>query len=267
MAPAPGSFIWYELMTTNANAAAKFYGDVVGWKISAQPVAGQPQGRDYRMIVRDDGGNAGGVLQLTPEMVKGGAQPLWLGYLHVKDVDATVAAMQADGGQLLMPKMTLPVGEIGMVTDPMGTPFYVMAPVPPPDKPDYASDVFDEKAEQRVRWNELGSPDLARAKAFYAKHFGFAFNETMPMGELGDYCFVDHGGRRIGAIMQKPPQSPIASWQFYFGVPSVKAATRAIEAGGGSILMAPHEVPGGDWVTVATDPQGAPFGIVGPRGD
>jgi predicted enzyme related to lactoylglutathione lyase len=50
-------------------------------------------------------------------------------------------------------------------------------------------------------------------------------------------------------------------------VPSVAAARRAIEAGGGSILLAPHEVPGGDWITVATDPQGAPFGVVGPRGE
>ena len=36
MSNAPGSFIWYELMTTDANAAAKFYGSVVGWKIAQQ---------------------------------------------------------------------------------------------------------------------------------------------------------------------------------------------------------------------------------------
>ena len=30
MASAPGSFIWYELMTTDSNAAARFYGAVVG---------------------------------------------------------------------------------------------------------------------------------------------------------------------------------------------------------------------------------------------
>ena len=31
---ATGSFIWYELMPSDANAAAKFYGAVVGWKIA-----------------------------------------------------------------------------------------------------------------------------------------------------------------------------------------------------------------------------------------
>ncbi len=61
MAQAPGSFIWYELMTTDPTAAAKFYGAVVGWKIPehADPSAGG--GQDYRMIVRTDGGKAGWV--------------------------------------------------------------------------------------------------------------------------------------------------------------------------------------------------------------
>ena len=117
-----------------------------------------------------------------------------------------------------------------------------------------------------MRWNELASPDLTRAKAFYAKHFGFEFNETMPMGPMGDYCFVDHGGVRLGAIMQKQQANPIASWLFYFGVDSVLAAKRAIEAGGGKVMQGPHQVPGGDHIVVATDPQGAPFGVAGPLG-
>lgn len=263
MANAPGSFIWYELMTTDADAAATFYGAVVGWKIGPRPES--PGAQDYRMIVRADGGNAGGVMGITDDMEKGGARPLWLGYLYTPDVGAAVEAIEADGGSAQM-RMTLPVGEVAMVTDPMGAPFYVMTPVAPPGKPAAVSDVFDTRATQRVRWNELASADLPRAKAFYAKHFGFEFNEVMSMGPMGDYCFVDHGGVRLGAIMQKPAESPIGEWLFYFGVDSVAAAKRAIEAGGGTVMMGPHAVPGGDWIVVATDPQGAPFGVVGPQG-
>jgi hypothetical protein len=265
MACPDGSFIWYELMTTDADAAARFYGKVVGWKI-ADRAAAPAGGQDYRMIGRSDGGNAGGVMQLTAPMLAGGARPAWVGYLNVSDVDAAVAAIEADGGHVLMPRMDIPVGSIAMVTDPMGSPFYVMKPIPPADKPDAASDVFDPRAAQRVRWNELASPDLARAKAFYGRHFGYQFNETMPMGPMGDYCFVDHGGMRIGAIMQKPEHGPIATWMFYFGVDSVTAAKAAIEAGGGKVMNGPHEVPGGDWIVIASDPQGACFGVVGPRG-
>jgi predicted enzyme related to lactoylglutathione lyase len=266
MASPVGSFIWYELMTTDADAAARFYGKVVGWQIPGRASAA-PGAQDYRMIGRADGGSAGGVLQLTAAMLEGGAHPAWLGYLQVADVDAAVAAVESDGGKLLMPRTDLPVGSIAMVADPMGTPFYVMKPIPPADKPDATSDVFDVVKPQHVRWNELASPDLAQAKAFYAKHFGFAFNEAMPMGELGDYCFIDHGGKRLGAIMQKPRSSPIASWLFYFGVPSVAAAKAAIEAGGGKVMSGPHPVPGGEMSMVAADPQGTPFGVVGPKGE
>ena len=260
-----GSFIWYELMTPDADAAATFYGAVVGWKIAGRSDA-PAGGQDYRMIGRRDGGNAGGILQLTQDMLQHGARPTWLGYLQVTNVDAAVADIEADGGTLLMPTRKLPVGTIAMVADPMGTPLYVMDPIPPPDQPTAKSDVFDVAAAQRVRWNELASPDLPRARSFYARHFGFEFNETLPMGPLGDYCFIDHGGVRLGAIMQKPAHSPIATWLFYFGVPSVATAKTAIENGGGRIINGPHEVPGGNWIVIAIDPQGAPFGVVGPRG-
>lgn len=260
-----GSFIWYELMTKDATAAAKFYGAVVGWKFG-EP-AQQPTGVDYRMITRSDGGNAGGVLQLTSDMTEHGARPAWLGYLHVKDVDAASKAIGADGGKTLMPKRTLPVGDIAMVADPMGSPFYVMSPIPPPGKLEAKSDVFDPKAVQRVRWNELTSPDLSRAKTFYSTHFGFEFNEVMPMGAMGDYCFIDHGGVRIGAMMQKAAEAPIGAWLFYFGVPSIEAAKRAIEGNGGNVVHGPSEVPGGDWIVIATDPDGAMFGVVGAKGD
>jgi hypothetical protein len=260
-----GSFIWYELTTSDASAAAKFYGAVVGWKIADRC---DPQGGDvdYRMICRSDGGYSGGVLALTADMVRHGARPTWLCYLHVADVDVAVKDIEADGGKVMMPRRDLPVGAIAMVADPMGTPFYVMAPIPPQGKPDAKSDAFDIASAQHVRWNELASPDQSRAKKFYAKHFGFEFKDSMPMGVMGTYDFIYHGGVRVGAIMQKPPQNPNASWMFYFGVPSIAAAKAAIENGGGKILNGPHQVPGGDWVVIATDPQAAAFGVVGPQG-
>jgi predicted enzyme related to lactoylglutathione lyase len=259
-----GSFIWYELMTPDPDAAGKFYGSVLGWKIT--PRTAPPGEKDYRMILRDDGGSAGGMLRLTADMMQHGARPTWLPYLHVADVDAAVRAIVADGGKVLMPRMDLPVGKVAMVTDPMDTPFYVMTPIPPPDKPEAKSDVFDTKASQRVRWNELASTDLERAKAFYARHFNFRFNEVRSMGRMGDYCFIDHDGVRVGAIMQqRPDASPIPTWQFYFGVDSAAKAHCTIDAGGGKVMHGPDEVPGPMWIIVSADPAGAPFGIVSNR--
>jgi predicted enzyme related to lactoylglutathione lyase len=219
------------------------------------------------MVRRTDGKFAGGVLRLTADMLQHGVSPLWLGYFSTPDVDRQLAAIVADGGTVHMPATDLPrVGRVAMVADPQGVPFYLMAPIPPPGEPDATSDVFDRHARQRVNWNELASPDLAAAKAFYRRHFDFEFNEAMSMGPMGDYCFIDHHGQRIGAVTQRQDERQPAAWLFYVGVPSIAAAARAIEANGGKVLMGPHEVPTGEWIVIATDPAGAGFGLTGPRG-
>src|SRR3546814_18841918 len=109
-----GSFIWYELMTSDPDGAARFYGAVVGWTIAAHsdPAA---SGVDYRMIGRSDGGNAGGVLALNADMIAGGARPAWMGYLHTPDVDGMLAALDADGGTVQIPATYLAGGSIAML--------------------------------------------------------------------------------------------------------------------------------------------------------
>lgn len=258
------SFIWYELMTSDPDAASAFYGAVIGWKVP--PPA--PGGQDYRMLVRGDGGNAGGMMKILPDMAAAGCRPAWMPYLHVADVAAAAAAIGAAGGQVLVPPTRIPQGTFAMLNDPQGVPIYIMDPVPPPGMEDYRSDVFArDGAAQRVAWNELASPDLAGSKAFYAGQFGFEFNETMNMGEMGDYCFIDQDGERQGAMMQRADERQPAMWLPYFRVGVLEPARAAIEAGGGTVLMGPHEVPGGEWIVVAMDPQGAGFGLVAKQKD
>lgn len=264
MAGTAPAFIWYELMTTDADAAAAFYGAVIGWQVTghADPQAG---GIDYRHIIRSDGGSNGGVLGLTPAMCEGGAHPCWVPYLYTADVDGKIAVITAEGGRLLMPASDLPVGRIAMVADPQGVPIYLMTPIPPAGKPDARSDVFAPEQPQHVQWNELASPDQDASIDFYRRHFGFEFNRRMPMGDMGDYCFIEHGGQTLGAIMRQQNAGQPAGWLMYFGVPSIRAAKAAIETNGGTVMTGPHQVPDGSWIVVAKDPQGAVFGCSGPE--
>ena len=264
MANPAGSFIWYELMTPDPDGAAAFYASVVGWQIT-RPPAPAVGDKDYRMIVRKDGGNAGGVLGLTPEMARNGAHPCWLGYLQVDDVDATVAAILAAGGAVLMPATDLPVGRIAMVGDPQGVPFYVMRPIAPPGQEGMVSDVFSTDKPQHVRWNELSTTDADAAITFYTRHFGWQQEGDMDMGPLGKYSFIQHAGTAIGAIMPKMPEMPVSMWSYYIGVDNIDQAAAAICAAGGSVLNGPMEIPGGEFALNALDPQGAAFGLVGPR--
>lgn len=87
----------------------------------------------------------------------------------------------------------------------------------------------------------------------------------MPMGEMGDYQFINHGGEMIGAVMPNAPGGPGPRWTFYFRVADIDAATAQVSGNGGNVHHGPSEVPGGDFITIASDPQGAMFGLVGAR--
>lgn len=262
MANASGGFIWYELMTPDPAGSKTFYDSVVGWSVEAEPSGPI----DYRMIARADGGHAGGVLRLTPDMQRHGARPCWIGYLHVPNVDAAAEAILRDGGSSLLAPTDIPdVGRMAMMTDPSGAAFYIMSPKPPAARPDAVSDVFSVDRPQRVRWNELSTSDPAGAVAFYTRHFGWVQEGDMDMGPIGKYQFIHQGGTRIGAIMPRMPQTRLSMWTFYIGVDDIDRAAAATEAGGGRILNGPHQIPGGEYSLNAIDPQGASFGLVGPR--
>jgi predicted enzyme related to lactoylglutathione lyase len=258
-----GSFVWYELMSPDPDASARFYEPVVGWKVASRAEPGAAM--DYRMIERNDGANAGGLMRLTDEMLRGGARPCWLGYLSVGDVDAAVAAIEGDGGKALMPAFDIEVGRIAMLADPQGAPFYVMKPKPPAGREGMDSDVFSTDRPQHVRWNELRTSDPEAALAFYGKHFGIEPSGEMDMGEMGRYRFLSKAGTMIGAVMQRPKEMPASAWGFYLGVDDIDRAGDAVRSGGGQILAGPHEIPGGEFSLDGIDPQGAPFGLVGPR--
>ncbi|HMI41457.1 MAG TPA: VOC family protein, partial [Sphingomicrobium sp.] len=224
----------------------------------------KPQGEmDYRMIGRSDGGNAGGVMRLTDEMKGHGAKPIWLGYVAVDDVDASVSSIEQGGGKALMPAFDIPdVGRIAMVADPQGVAFYVMKPIPPAGNEDKVSDVFSPDQPQRVSWNELATRDQVAALEFYTSRFGWTKGDVMPMGDMGDYQFITHHGVPLGAMMTASPENS-ARWRFYFRVPNTDAAAEAVRANGGTINHGPAEVPGGDRILIGTDPQGAEFALVG----
>jgi uncharacterized protein len=270
MANHHGDFIWYELMTADPRAAEDFYGAVVGWKFGGD--------KDYRHIEASEGA-VGGVLRLTPEMTAGGAAPAWVGYVTVDDVDRMVDSIADASGTILMPPWNMDgVGRMAMVSDPQGAPFYVMKPAPPADRPDQESHAFsyDRPRMGHCAWNELSTSDPAAALSFYGQRFGWVKDGEMDMGPMGTYQFIRHAGRApdgsppghgvLGAVMPMiPGGAPVPVWTYYFRVPDIDAAVDTIKANGGTILVEPMEIPGGDFSMNAIDPQGAAFALVGTR--
>lgn len=253
-----GDFIWYELVTLDPEGSKAFYDAVVGWEIGEA----QADYDGYRMI-QAEGGFAGGVLPLTEEMRQHGARPIWVGYINVSDADGSASSIKGAGGSILRDAFDIPnVGRVAVVADPQGAILKVMKPIPPADRENEPSDVFSGDKIGRCSWNELNTSDPVAARRFYGDQFGWTTDDFMPMGQMGEYRFIDHKGLRLGAISGlMPGQHP--HWRHYFRVASVSKAKETAEAKGGKIALGPMEVPGGDHIIIGIDPQGAEFALVG----
>lgn len=252
-----GAFIWYELLTSDADAAQRFYQDVVGWTFASFGGTAVDGPQDYRILSAPDGDGVAGLMKLPDGAPMG---PGWYGYIGVDDVDATIAAITADGAAIQMPATDLEgVGRIAMVTDPQGAPIYVMRGSSPE-----ASNAFKPDGIGHGVWNELVTSDPAAAMSFYTTHFGWKKDGEMPMGDMGAYEFLSHDGGMIGAMMRGHERP---AWGYFFRVGAIDPVVDRIRAAGGTMLHGPHQVPGGDWVVQARDPQGAMFGVVGSRSE
>ncbi len=105
--------------------------------------------------------------------------------------------------------------------------------------------------------------DAPAAMTFYQQLFGWQPSEAMDMGDDGQVPDVQPRPRMIGGMMNKPKEMAQVPpyWAIYFRVPDINAAAERIKANGGTILNGPMEVPGGDWIVNAMDPQGAAFSL------
>ena len=251
-----GRFVWYELMTTDTEAAKAFYGSVVGWGAQAAPMP------NTAYILFQVGTTAVAGLMTLPEQARSmGAPPRWLGYVAVEDVDATADQATGLGGAEHVPPTDIPsVGRFAVIADPQGAVLALFraataepcAP-PPPGTLGHAG------------WHELLAVDWEKALEFYGTLFGWTKADAMDMSGMGIYQLFSVGGQTIGGMFNKPPAVQRPFWLYYFNVEDIDTAVERVTAGGGTILMGPMEVPGGGWIVQGTDPQGAMFALFGKR--
>ena len=247
-----GKFFWYDVMTTDTAAAARFYSDVVGWGLQS---GGGAPGQDYTIFAVGAEGQAG--LMPIPDAAKGSARPVWFSYILVDDVDQAAAAIEKAGGAIHRPAWDVPgVIRIALVADPQGAVFMVAKPYPRQPRTELAP-----RTPGGIGWHELYTSDWQAAFAFYEQMFGWTKGDAIDMGAHGTYQLFATGEAPVGGMMNNPPQSPGAFWLLYFNVEAIEAATERVKAQGGTIVMGPHQVPGGDWIVQCVDPQGARFAL------
>jgi predicted enzyme related to lactoylglutathione lyase len=246
-----GRPLWFELMTTDMKAAEAFYRTVVGW--TSAPFTGSPQ--PYTMFNRSGDTPVAG-LMVKPDDVP--APPFWAMYVGVPDLEQGAAHITRLGGKACSPVIDVPtVGRMQMMQDPQGAAFYIYQPAGTDQPPEKDAEVGE------ASWLELMTTDAPAALKFYSEVFGWQPSETMDMGPMGKYHMFNRPHGMIGGMMNKPLEMAHVppNWQIYFRVPDINAAVERIKQNGGQLLNGPMEVPGGDMVVNAMDPQGGAFSL------
>jgi predicted enzyme related to lactoylglutathione lyase len=248
-----GKFVWIELMTSDPKAAEGFYTKVVGW--SAKD-SGQP-GMSYTLLSAGET-MVGGLMAIPEEAKKMGAGPIWLGYVAVDDVDDYAAKIKAAGGRVFKEPTDVPgMLRFAVVADPYLATFMIMKGIgePPDGMP-------APGAPGTVGWRELHAGALDGAWTFYSSLFGWTKGDAMDMGPDGKYQLFNIDGVQSGGMMTKMAKTPAPFWLYYFNVPKLDPCVEAIKANDGEIVNGPMQVPGGQWIVQAVDPQGAMFALV-----
>jgi predicted enzyme related to lactoylglutathione lyase len=252
-----GKHCWYELMTTDTEAAGRFYSHVVGWNLF-EP--GGPHAGYTLLKVGDQG--MGGMMKLPDEACAAGARPGWTGYIWVPEVEAAIAKVVAAGGKVHREPADIPhVGRFAVVADPQGAVFTLFRHFGDQEAPPVPVNALGH-----VGWHELFAADNKTALEFYAGQFGWEASEALDMGPMGTYRLftirADQPGGQCGGMANKPDAFPQPVWLYYFNVDDIDAAVARVKSAGGQVLMGPHEVPGGSMIIQGLDPQGAMFALV-----
>jgi predicted enzyme related to lactoylglutathione lyase len=243
-----GRFVWFDLMTTDQVGAIDFYTKIANWGTTVW------EGPSPYTMWTNGTTALGGIMPLPPEAE---APPHWLAYISSPDTDATVAEANGLGATTVVAPNDIPtVGRFAVMSDPQGAVFAIFTPAegPPGHEGPAAAGEFS--------WHELMTTDQAAAFEFYQRLFGWEKGQSVDMGPVGVYQIYGRNGVDLGGMFNNPNEQPGGpAWLHYIMVQDIQRAAEATKEHGGQVINGPMEVPGGDWIFQAIDPQGAMFAM------
>jgi uncharacterized protein len=247
-----GTISWTDLTTPDAGGARDFYGGLFGWDFEESPIPEEAGGGVY-VMARIDGRAAAAMFESSDR------HPAWASYVTVDDVDQ-MAGRAAELGANVMgePFDVMTAGRMVIFQDPTGAFLAMWQP-----KDSIGAETVNGPG--RLTLNQLNTSDPEAAERFYSELFGWRF-ESYPGGPA-PYWGIFRGDQMNGGMMEMPGGGPAPPhWLVYFGSDDADAGAEKIAATGGTVMVEPMDVPGGR-IVVASDPQGAVFGLFAGRFD
>lgn len=238
-----GKFVWYDLVTPDAEAAKRFYGGLLGWTFQDDRT---PDPR-YVTIVHD-GRPIGGIVALTHEESRDFA-PQWLSLLSVADVDVAVATATAAGATVSWgPRDVSERGRMVLLTDPQGA-LVGLVSSSSGDPPDA------DPAVGHWLWTEYWAESVDAAVSFYGSLVGYERDEV----ELADavYTLLRRDGKPRAGVIPISYQNVRPQWLPYVHVDDPRSLVDRVPALGGEVLLPPSSERRNGSVAVVADPSGA----------
>ena len=113
--PEVGSIGWVDLTVPDAEGVRDFYTQVVGWTSQPLDMGGYS---DFVMNAPGSGDGKAGICHARG--ANAGQPPVWMVYLMVADLDASVARCEELGGKVLVPVRSAGGGRFCVIQDPAG---------------------------------------------------------------------------------------------------------------------------------------------------
>lgn len=113
----PGTFVWHDLLTPDAEGSIAFYGALFGWTIREKQVL---PGITARIFHSGDQ-PVGGCVQMSKAEIAEGWPPHWTQYVCVESLDEAMGRAVEAGGKLAHDAIDVPGwGRFTFVTAPGG---------------------------------------------------------------------------------------------------------------------------------------------------
>jgi predicted enzyme related to lactoylglutathione lyase len=249
---APGTPSWVELSSPDTDAAAAFYGELMGWDATEAGPVEETGG--YRMFQQ----GYQRVAVLMGHMQEG--QPtVWATYISVADASDTAAKVKDAGGNVIVEPMdVMDIGRMAFFADPTGAAFGIWQP-----KSFAGADLVNEP--NSLCWNEVLTRDAAADKDFYPAVFGWTAGKPGFEGAPESYTVWEVDGHAVGGMMQMsepyfPAEVP-PHWSVCFAVADCDAVVAKARELGATITYEPMDMPIGRFAGIV-DPQGAAFSVM-----
>ncbi|MEW2246991.1 VOC family protein [Streptomyces sp. NPDC058733] len=110
-------------------------------------------------------------------------------------------------------------------------------------------------------WVDAQLPDVEAGKRFYGELFGWSFEPA-----YGDSVWAHLDGEPVAALARKADGRLPTVWTVHFATPDAEALARRVQAAGGQVVTAPTRVGDLGVAVLATDREGAVFGLWQPDG-